>query len=260
MMEFLKVFTIIAFNCYNQKPMVLDRFIVFEGIDGSGTTTQLNRLLKFCSDHKIKAIGTQEPTSSPIGLLIREFLSRKEEFAEETIIRLFATDRCQHVYGKDGVIKNIEEGFLVCSDRYLFSSLAYQGFGDKKEIETSIARIAQMWRAVGMHLIVATQRPSVNVLTWLIKANIPSRIAFTVASQVDSRTILDSAWAEDLLWRWDMLYYPTWTVEAERVQWVFVETDEIEAIASHLKPKVITLYKSSKFFILLSDFNCISIC
>jgi len=133
-MEFLKVFTIIAFNCYNQKPMMLDRFIVFEGIDGSGTTTQLNRLLKFCSDHKIKAIGTQEPTSSPIGLLIREFLSRKEEFAEETIIRLFATDRCQHVYGKDGVIKNIEEGFLVCSDRYLFSSLAYQGFGDKKEI------------------------------------------------------------------------------------------------------------------------------
>ena len=106
---------------------------------------------------------------------------------------------------------------------------------DKKEIETSIARIAQMWRAVGMHLIVATQRPSVNVLTWLIKANIPSRIAFTVASQVDSRTILDSAWAEDLLWRWDMLYYPTWTVEAERVQWVFVETDEIEAIVNQLK-------------------------
>ena len=106
---------------------------------------------------------------------------------------------------------------------------------DKKEIETSIARIAQMWRAVGMHLIVATQRPSVNVLTWLIKANIPSRIAFTVASQVDSRTILDSAWAADLLWRWDMLYYPTWTVEAERVQWVFVETDEIEAIVNQLK-------------------------
>lgn len=113
--------------------MVLDHFIVFEGIDGSGTTTQLNRLLKTCSARGIKAIGTQEPTSSPIGLLIRDFLSKKKDFAEETIIRLFATDRCQHIYGRDGIIENIENGFLVCSDRYLFSSLAYQGFGDKKE-------------------------------------------------------------------------------------------------------------------------------
>lgn len=106
---------------------------------------------------------------------------------------------------------------------------------NKKEVEWSIARIAQMARAVWMHLIVATQRPSVDVITWLIKANIPSRIAFTVASQIDSRTVLDKAWAEDLLWRWDMLYSPTWTLEAERVQWVFVETDEIEAVVNQIK-------------------------
>lgn len=105
----------------------------------------------------------------------------------------------------------------------------------KKEVEWSIARIAQMWRAAWMHLIVATQRPSVDVITGLIKANVPSRIAFTVASQVDSRTILDKAWAEDLLWRWDMLYSPTWTIEPSRVQWVFVDTDEIEAVVNQIK-------------------------
>ena len=105
----------------------------------------------------------------------------------------------------------------------------------KKEVEGSIARIAQMARAVGMHLIVATQRPSVDVITGLIKANIPSRIAFTVASQIDSRTVIDKQWAEDLLWRWDMLYYPTGSLEPERVQWVLVETHEIEAIVNQLK-------------------------
>lgn len=107
--------------------------------------------------------------------------------------------------------------------------------GNKKEIEDNIARIAQMWRAVWMHLIIATQRPSVNVLTWLIKANVPSRIAFTVASQIDSRTVLDQGWAEDLLGKWDMLYYPTWNPEPERVQWVFVETSEVEKVVNELK-------------------------
>lgn len=106
---------------------------------------------------------------------------------------------------------------------------------NKKEVEASIARIAQMARAVWMHLIIATQRPSVDVITWLIKANIPSRIAFTVASQIDSRTVIDQAWAEDLLGRWDMLYSPTWSIEPERVQWVFVETSEVEAVVNKLK-------------------------
>lgn len=107
--------------------------------------------------------------------------------------------------------------------------------GNKKEVESSIARIAQMARAVWIHLIVATQRPSVDVITGLIKANVPSRIAFTVASQVDSRTVIDKAWAEDLLGRGDMLSYPTGALEPERVQWVLVETDEVEAVVNKLK-------------------------
>ncbi len=107
--------------------------------------------------------------------------------------------------------------------------------GQKKEVEGSIARIAQMARAVGMHLIVATQRPSVDVITGLIKANIPSRIAFTVASQIDSRTVIDKMGAEDLLGRGDMLYYPTGSLEPERVQWVLVDTHEVEAVVNKLK-------------------------
>lgn len=106
---------------------------------------------------------------------------------------------------------------------------------NKKEVENNIARIAQMARAVGMHLIVATQRPSVDVITGLIKANIPSRIAFTVASQVDSRTILDRVGAEDLLGRWDMLYSPSGVMEPERVQGVFVKTEEVEAVIHFIK-------------------------
>ncbi len=106
---------------------------------------------------------------------------------------------------------------------------------NKKEVEQSISRIAQMARAVWMHLIIATQRPSVDVITWLIKANIPSRIAFTVASQIDSQTVLWKKWAEDLLGRGDMLYYPTWSMSPERVQWVLVETNEVEAVVNKLK-------------------------
>ncbi len=107
--------------------------------------------------------------------------------------------------------------------------------GNKKEVESAITRIAQKARAVGMHLILATQRPSVDVITGLIKANVPSRIAFTVASQVDSRTILDQVGAEDLLGRGDMLYFPTWAMTTQRVQWVLVETDEVERVVNHIK-------------------------
>ncbi len=107
--------------------------------------------------------------------------------------------------------------------------------GNKKEVESAITRIAQKARAVGLHMILATQRPSVDVITGLIKANVPSRVAFTVASQVDSRTILDQIGAEDLLGRGDMLYFPTGAMSTTRLQWVLVETDEIERVVNHIK-------------------------
>jgi DNA segregation ATPase FtsK/SpoIIIE, S-DNA-T family len=104
-----------------------------------------------------------------------------------------------------------------------------------KEVEASICRVAQMARAVGIHLIVATQRPSVDVITGLIKANIPSRIAFAVSSSVDSRTILDGIGAEDLLGKGDMLYLPGGMSKPTRVQGIFVSSQEIEKVTSFTK-------------------------
>lgn len=103
------------------------------------------------------------------------------------------------------------------------------------EVEDSICRLAQMARAAGMHLIIATQRPTVDVITGLIKANIPSRIALTVSSQVDSRTIIDTAGAEKLLGYGDMLYYPQGIPKPVRVQGCFVSTKEVEAVVSFIK-------------------------
>ena len=99
-----------------------------------------------------------------------------------------------------------------------------------KEVETPIARLAQLARAIGIHLIIATQRPSVNVITGIIKANFPARIAFRVASKIDSRTILDSGGADQLIGRGDMLY--TQGNELTRIQCAFVDTPEVESISS----------------------------
>ena len=104
-----------------------------------------------------------------------------------------------------------------------------------KDVEDAICRLAQKARAAGMHLVIATQRPSVDVITGLIKANIPSRIAFAVSSQIDSRTILDMPGAEKLLGRGDMLYYPTGVSKPIRVQGTFVSDKEVEKIVDFLK-------------------------
>ena len=111
-----------------------------------------------------------------------------------------------------------------------------------KEVEDSICRIAQMGRASGMHLIIATQRPSADVITGLMKANIPSRIAFSVASAMESRIILDTMGAEKLVGKGDMLYSPIGTGKPQRVQGCFVTDGEVEAVANYVKQHYVADY------------------
>ena len=114
-----------------------------------------------------------------------------------------------------------------------------------KEVEESICRIAQMGRAAGIHLVIATQRPSADVITGLMKANIPSRIAFSVASAMESRIILDTQGAEKLVGKGDMLYAPIGSGKPKRVQGCFVSDSEVEAVANYVKSNFTTDYDES---------------
>ncbi len=147
----------------------------------------------------------------------------------------FASKGVRDLKGYNKAIEKENEAGKLPQIVIIIDELADLMMVAKNDVEDAICRLAQKARAAGMHLVIATQRPSVDVITGLIKANIPSRIAFAVSSQVDSRTILDSVGAEKLLGKGDMLYFPSGAPKPYRVQGAFVSDDEVEKIVDFIK-------------------------
>ena len=149
--------------------------------------------------------------------------------------KLFADNNVRDLNGYNKLAEQDEQLTKMPQIVIIIDELADLMMTAPREVEESICRIAQKARAAGMHLIIATQRPSVDVVTGLIKANVPSRIAFTVSSQVDSRTILDIGGAEKLLGRGDMLFSPVGSTKPNRVQGCFVSDSEVESVVEYVK-------------------------
>jgi S-DNA-T family DNA segregation ATPase FtsK/SpoIIIE len=155
--------------------------------------------------------------------------------------RMFASAGARNLEGYNASREDVND--RMYSIVIIIDELADLMMQDGRETEESIVRIAQKARATGIHLILATQRPSVNVVTGLIKANIPSRIAFSMASQIDSRTVLDAPGAEDLIGRGDMLFQPFDAPKPTRMQGVFVSDREINAVVTHWREQGLPDYQ-----------------
>lgn len=167
---------------------------------------------------------------------VYEMMKRYKMFSEHGVKDLASYNK---IAAPDEALKKLPSVVVVIDE------LADLMLVAAKEVEESICRVAQMGRAAGMHLVIATQRPSADVITGLMKANIPSRIAFAVASAMESRIILDTAGAEKLVGRGDMLYAPLGEGKPKRVQGCFISSEEIERVVSFVKENGETDYDES---------------
>ncbi len=174
----------------------------------------------------VPVVTNPRKAAGALGWAVTEMLNRYKIFAENNVRDLESYNALAR---KSDNLKPMPLILIVIDE------LADLMMAAAKEVEDAIIRLAQMARAAGMHLVIATQRPSVDVITGLIKANIPSRLALTVASQVDSRTILDTGGAEKLLGKGDMLFMPVGYSKPMRVQGCFVSNREVESVVSYLK-------------------------
>jgi len=167
---------------------------------------------------------------------VYEMMKRYKMFSEHGVKDLASYNK---IAAADETLKKLPSVIVVIDE------LADLMLVAAKEVEESICRVAQMGRAAGMHLVIATQRPSADVITGLMKANIPSRIAFAVASAMESRIILDTAGAEKLVGRGDMLYAPLGEGKPKRVQGCFISSEEIERVVNFVKENGETDYDES---------------
>ncbi len=174
----------------------------------------------------IPVVTDPRKAAGALGWAVNEMLHRYKMFAENNVRDLNSYNMLAK---KSETLKEMPRILIVIDE------LADLMMAAASEVEDSIIRLAQMARAAGMHMVIATQRPSVDVITGLIKANIPSRLALTVASAVDSRTILDAGGAEKLLGYGDMLFMPVGMPKPRRVQGCFVSNREVESVVEFLK-------------------------
>lgn len=174
----------------------------------------------------VPVVTDPRKAAGALGWAVTEMLNRYKIFAENNVRDLGSYNELAK---KSDTLHNMPQILIVIDE------LADLMMAASNEVEDAIVRLAQMARAAGMHLVIATQRPSVDVITGLIKANIPSRLALTVASAVDSRTILDGGGAEKLLGRGDMLFMPVGLPKPMRVQGCFVSNQEVESVVGFLK-------------------------
>ncbi len=174
----------------------------------------------------VPVVTDARKASGALGWAVSEMLRRYQCFSDTGVRDIAGYNKYVDKHGDMERMPKI----VICIDE-----LADLMMAAPKEVEDSICRLAQMARAAGMHLVIATQRPSVDVITGLIKSNISSRIALTVSSQIDSRTILDTGGAEKLLGRGDMLYSPIGSNKPLRVQGCYISDEEVEALCEFIK-------------------------
>ncbi len=182
---------------------------------------------------EVPVVSNPRKAAGALGWAVSEMEKRYKQFSENSVRDIKGFNKLCET--RDDLVKMHQIVIFIdeLSDLMMVSP---------KEVEDSICRLAQMARAAGIHLVIATQRPSVDVITGIIKANIPSRIALSVSSQIDSRTILDASGAEKLLGNGDMLFNPVGASKPTRVQGCFISDAEVERVVNHIKSQAQTTY------------------
>ena len=219
--------TLVTSIIYNSKPSEVKLIMVDPKVVELSVYNGIPHLL-------IPVVTDPKKAAGALAWAVQEMDDRYNKFAEKGV---------RDLKGYNKVVENEENLGKLPQIVIIVDELADLMMVAAKDVEEAICRLAQKARAAGMHLVIATQRPSVDVITGLIKANVPSRIAFAVSSQIDSRTILDQTGAEKLLGKGDMLFFPAGASKPTRVQGAFVSDEEVEQIVDFVKSNGTAVYR-----------------